>query len=581
MLEYNYEIKHISGKNNAVADALSRINCIKQKQTKMDTKEYNQIKNKVRFTTTETSELQKFSIKTTANEILISYKNRNTDTFIQDDLITCIQEIKKLCDEKEIHELGIIDDQDSGTETLEQRKNTEKLLIDNFSPIQIYWIKYANTPENISKFLKEIHEDLLHLHYGITRTFKYLKATGYHWTGMKSDIIEYIKNCPTCQIKKITRKKSREPMIITDTSTRPFEKISLDFIGPLPLTENGNQHILVIQDDLTKFTIVRATPTHDTQTVAKILIEIFCTFGIPRKLRTDKDIVFCFAFITEINNRLGIQKLECTPYHPESNGAIERTNASIKEDLKIRINTKRNDWDYYLPETTYSFNSAVHNSTGITPFELLFGYQPPVNTPDQPTYTYEEYLEQQKEILKDLHTAARQKQVKTKKKTKARYDKTANERDFQVGKYVKLKSRNTQTTRGALSNPYEGPYKIIKINPPNVAIDIDGKTQTYHANRLIPYEKDENQSHASTSKISRISTLLTYLFIFFLPTTKAFEFIREIEHKSGLFYNFQGFVGNHVSDYTLITGFNLEQIHQSIISLQQIQDNINNVINEN
>lgn len=399
---------------------------------------------------------------------------------------------------------------------------------------------------------------------------------------MKSDIIEYIKNCPTCQIKKTTRQRTKEPMTITDTSRRPFEKLSLDFIGPLPLTINGNQYALVIQDDLTKFTLVKATPTHDTQIVAKTLIEIFCIFGIPRKLRTDKDVVFCSAFITEINNRLRIQKLEYTPYHPESNGAVERTNASLKEDLKIRINVKRNDWDYYLLETTYSFNSAVHNSTGHTPFELLFGYEPPINTPEQPTLTYEKYLEQQKEILKDLHTAARQKQVKTKKETKTKYDKTAHERNFQIGEFVKLKSRNTQTTRGALSNPYEGPYKIVKANYPNIIIEVDKKLQTFHANRLIPYESNEIPiAQASTSKISYISSILTYLLIIMIPTTKVFEYVREIEHKSGLFNNFQGYIGNHVSDYTLITGFNLEHINQNILLLQRIRENIDALINMN
>ena len=69
---------------------------------------------------------------------------------------------------------------------------------------------------------------------------------------MKVDIQKYIQGCLQCQIKKLVRGKTKNPMVITDTPTTVFEKISMDIVGPLPETKSGNLYILTIQDDFTK-----------------------------------------------------------------------------------------------------------------------------------------------------------------------------------------------------------------------------------------------------------------------------------------------------------------------------------------
>lgn len=90
-------------------------------------------------------------------------------------------------------------------------------------------------------------------HTGFHKFYKKIKAN-YQWDTMKKYIIDFIKKCEWCQknLKK-NRKKNIEPMDITSTSTNAFQKIALDIVGPLPLSEDGNKYSLTLQDDLTKY----------------------------------------------------------------------------------------------------------------------------------------------------------------------------------------------------------------------------------------------------------------------------------------------------------------------------------------
>ncbi|CAG9134488.1 unnamed protein product [Plutella xylostella] len=109
------------------------------------------------------------------------------------------------------------------------------------------------TPVEVPKILKENHDSTIAGHPGSKRMFNRIKAA-YYWKGMRSDIENYVKKCKLCQINKPLRKSNKAPMEITSTSTKPFERLALDIVGPLP--EAGFQKfkfILTLQDDLTKF----------------------------------------------------------------------------------------------------------------------------------------------------------------------------------------------------------------------------------------------------------------------------------------------------------------------------------------
>jgi len=85
---------------------------------------------------------------------------------------------------------------------------------------------------------------------------------------MRAKIREYIKIFPVCQVNKTPNQTIREPMVITTTATRPFKKIYMDIVGPLPKSYTGKAYILTLIDDLLKFAWASAMKDHEANTVS-------------------------------------------------------------------------------------------------------------------------------------------------------------------------------------------------------------------------------------------------------------------------------------------------------------------------
>ena len=115
-----------------------------------------------------------------------------------------------------------------------------------------------------------------------------------------------------------------------------MERVAMDILGPLPETDAGNKYILVVGDYFTKWK--EAYPMRDMEatTVARLLVnEFFCRFGLPDTLHTDQGRNFESSLIKEICSLLGIHKTRTTPYHPQSDGLVERFNRTLLNMLSL------------------------------------------------------------------------------------------------------------------------------------------------------------------------------------------------------------------------------------------------------
>lgn len=343
---------------------------------------------------------------------------------------------------------------------------------------------------DIPSILEENHSSLTSGHSGFHRTYNRIKSK-YSWKHMKSDIRRFVKNCPSCQKNKLVRKKTKNPLEITTTSERPFEKVFLDIVGPLPLTEFGNKYILTIQDDLTKFTQAYAISTHDTKTIANHFVHRFiCNFGIPTSILTDQGSDFNSNLFKDIAKLFKLKKLTTTAYHPQSNGALERTHGTITDYLRHYVSGSQTDWDTWLDFATFSFNTTIHTSTKFTPYELIFGFKPELPssiTKEQPfKYTYDDYLDQLKLKLRESQRIARENLLKSKQMNKEKYDKRINPEDFNIGdKVYLLNEKSKLNTSKKLTHKYDGPYEILQKNSSvNYTIQIKNKPILVHVNRL-------------------------------------------------------------------------------------------------
>ena len=154
----------------------------------------------------------------------------------------------------------------------------------------------------------------------------------------------------------------------------PMERVAMDILDPLPETARGNKYILVIGDYFTKWKEAHAMPNMEAATIARIIVnEFVCRFGIPKQLHTNQGRNFESSLIKEVCKILGIVKTRTTPYHPQSGGMIERFNRTVLNMLSTVVSEDKKDWDLHLPTLMLAYRTSPHETTGATPFSLVYG----------------------------------------------------------------------------------------------------------------------------------------------------------------------------------------------------------------
>lgn len=220
--------------------------------------------------------------------------------------------------------------------------------------------------------LKFSHDIKASGHLGIRKTLSKIRQN-YYWPGLQNDVKAYINGCEFCARRKDPLKTKRAPMEITKSGF-PMERIAIDILGLLPITERGNRYILVIGDYFTKWTESHAMPNMEASTVATILVEqVISRFGIPNSVHSDQGKQFESRLFSEMCKLLQITKTRTTPYHPKSDGMIERFNKTLVAMLSAFVNQNHTDWDEHLQYVMMAYRSTEHETTGLTPNMCMLG----------------------------------------------------------------------------------------------------------------------------------------------------------------------------------------------------------------
>ena len=101
----------------------------------------------------------------------------------------------------------------------------------------------------VEPILYMMHKHPTARHLG-TDAMYYKIAERYYWDQMYRDIKEYVKTCEECQKRQKGRRK--EPLHLIQVG-RAFERIGIDLVGPLPITQQNNRYIIVVTDYLTQW----------------------------------------------------------------------------------------------------------------------------------------------------------------------------------------------------------------------------------------------------------------------------------------------------------------------------------------
>lgn len=147
----------------------------------------------------------------------------------------------------------------------------------------------------------------------------------------------------------------------------------MDIIGPLPKSRSGKQYVLVICDYTTRYPEAVAMRSVDAEHVAEELVAVFSRVGVPREILTDQGSNFTFQLLSELYRLLHIHPIRTSPYHPQTDGLVERFNQTLKSMLRKTARTEGKDWDKLLPYLLFAYREVPQASTGFSPFELLYG----------------------------------------------------------------------------------------------------------------------------------------------------------------------------------------------------------------
>lgn len=344
--------------------------------------------------------------------------------------------------------------------------------------------KRLKDPEEIKSALEYAHDSPLSGHPGQNRMYEFLKRL-YSWKGMKGDVKRFVNNCESCKMAKYGQ-RTQEKFVITDTPAQSFDIMSIDTVGPLPLTSSGNRYVLTAQCDLSKFVICVPLPDKSAKSVARaIFYRILMVFGPMKRLKTDMGTEYVNEVLKGLCEYLKIEKVTSTAYHPQTIGALERNHRVLNEYLRNCLSTVDSEWDNWVQVYAFAYNVMPNTSHRFTPFELVFGRRAnyPIDFAGQvdPVYDLESY---NKELKFRLQTAfARAKQCLENLKDKQKNNQLrVNPLEVKIGDKVKLRNENLENK---LSKPYLGPYIIISIEGSNCRIkDESGREQLVHKNRL-------------------------------------------------------------------------------------------------
>lgn len=348
------------------------------------------------------------------------------------------------------------------------------------------------TIEQRKQLIEENHTSAAGGHKGVTKTYNRIRINHY-WNTIKRDVENFVRNCRKCQLKKLTRVKTRQPMIITDTPGQAFDKISMDIMGPLPMSAHGNTHILTIQDLLTKYSVVVPLKETTSLAIADAFTKNFiCIYGAPKAILTDQGQNFLSSLMKNLARKFKIQQYKTTAYHPQSNGSIERSHHVLTEYLKTQIDDETN-WDEHLSLAMFSYNTSIHESTKYSPFELVYGRIPRLPSAHEHIEenlepTYQEYLVELFNKIRDSQDEARKNLIKSKERSKRYYDKKLNVRTFKEGDFVFLLK---EPCKGKFADQYTGPHEIFEILPNNNArIQYKNATRVVHFDKLkiVPFD---------------------------------------------------------------------------------------------
>lgn len=529
--EFDFEIQHIKGKDNVIADALSRVDYKDFKEITTKINVIHKVTTRSESRNNQSSNLKSDNVykevitsKPNIYEVLSSLEVRNlprlifnfkakephcviiwqrkqiiklrlSDYIVNDniDLVQIILKLEDIASNQNIKEIQLsLNDELFAKCTMSKFKGTLSKMLKKIKIALTPSVTYIDDKSEILNLLTKYHNDPLHGgHAGIRRLYKKLRIK-YYWKSMLKDITDFVKSCKNCQTNK-SRPRTSENLTITPTPQTAFDIVVVDTIGPLPKSIHGNVYAVTLICDLTKYLVTIALPDKKAVSIAKAIFQRFIlTYGPMKQLLSDRGSEYINSILDDLCRLLSITKNTSTSYHHRTVGTVERSHRTFNEYLRSYVNDQKSDCDDWLTYFTYCYNTTPSIAINdYCPYQLIFGKTPNVyeflnSDSIDPVYNIDDYHREVKFRLQVAHQRARRYLMESKFKRKAVYDSTADPQIVSPNDLVLLQINE----RHKLDPLFKGPYKVKQLHHPNIIIVDDvGKESLVHKDKVKPFNK--------------------------------------------------------------------------------------------
>ena len=356
---------------------------------------------------------------------------------------------------------------------------------------------------------EELHENMGHL--GAERVTE-LARERFYWPFMRADITHYVTKVCRClkQRKPPTHVNAPLQPIL---STAPFQLVSMDYVHLEP-SSGGYQYILVIMDHYTRFAQAYATRDKSAKTAAdKLFNDFIMRFGFPETIHHDQGGEFENKLFYNLEKLSGVKHSRTTPYHPQGNGQVERFNRTLLSMLRALPEKQKTRWRDHLNKVVHAYNCTRHDSTGFSPFYLLFGRTPrlPIDLmfglkPPEGYSTYPEYVRNWRRAMKEAYNLASAQARKSADIGKRQYDKKVRHTALCEGDRVLVRNMTERGGPGKLRSYWEREIYVVTQKRKDMPVyevtpeSGNGRTRILHRNLLLPCSFLPVETHLKSPK---------------------------------------------------------------------------------
>ena len=337
-------------------------------------------------------------------------------------------------------------------------------------------------------------------HGGVERTIDLLKR-GTTWPQMRSDVRKFIRQCPCCQIMtKVKLKIQLAPYNVSKLF--PMDRVNIDTVGPLHTDLDGYSYIIVVIDVFSRFVELYKCKDATAASAARAILQHVGRYGTPAEILTDNGTQYIADMTEELCRLIDTNHTTILPYSHEENSIVERANKEVMRHVRSIIYDRqlKHKWSSILPLVQRIMNASKNTTTGTSPARIIYGnnidldrslFKEHATVPEQDISDYMlDLIDSQSRIIaiaQESQRLANDKHIA--KKTKD------TETTFPIDSYVLEGHLDTIhfDRPDKLSAQYKGPFRVVS-NDANQRYTLqsllDMSLHVVHAKHLQPFEYD-------------------------------------------------------------------------------------------